>query len=347
MEDFALASHRLPDMLPRLEGAPVCILGDSMLDEYLIGDAQRISPEAPVPVVLAVEERHVLGGAANVALNIRALGGMPVLVSLCGVDERAHRLRELLEQHDITYSLLGVPNRPTTLKTRILARNQQMLRIDREDSRPPDEATQDALLERLDTVLTQQNARILILSDYGKGIISPVFMGKLRAFLAARKEPVKLLVDPKTPNFHLYADAFLLTPNLKETQEGSGLPTGTREELLEAGRKIFADLGCEHLLTTLGPDGMALFLGPERVLHIPSAARKVFDVSGAGDTVIAVVALCLAAGFPLTDACLVANQAAGIVVGKVGTASLSPAELKGAVDAGKDLSAEYWKAPVF
>ncbi len=337
-----IATHHLPKLLNRLKGARVCIVGDCMLDEYLVGDAERISPEAPVPIVLAEEEHRVLGGAGNVARNIRMLEGRPLLISVCGRDGRADMLREELEREQIDYHLSGDPERPTTLKTRVIARNQQVLRIDREDRRPVGAAIRKNVLDCLRKTLEQEPFEVLILSDYGKGLISGDFMAELAAVLAALPRSCKVLVDPKTPNFPLYTNAFLMTPNRKETHEASGLPVESRDELLAAGRKVFADLACQHLLTTLGPNGMALFLDPATVVHIPSAARRVFDVTGAGDTVIAVVAQCLAAGLSLLDSCLIANQAAGLVVGQVGAATVTPEELREAVLASESLELEYW-----
>jgi len=319
-----------------------------MLDEYLLGDAERISPEAPIPVVLAAEERILLGGGGIMEKNNSALGGKPLLISLCGSDARADLLRMELERERIEYFLTEDSSRPTTLKTRIIARNQQLLRIDREAATPASQAITERILHSVHQVLTSGEGApitVLILSDYGKGLITHELMGGLTALLHRLPQECLLLVDPKTPNYPLYVNAFLLTPNLKETREASGMPTDSREQLLAAGQKIMKDLQSSCLLTTLGANGMALFQNNGLVVHIPSAARKVFDVTGAGDTVIATVGLGLAAGLSLLDACLIANHAAGVVVGQVGAASVTPAELEHALLTSENRELETWAEP--
>lgn len=318
---YALDSSRLLANAARLPGVRVLIVGDVMLDEYLFGDAERISPEAPIPVVHVAESRTLVGGAGNVARNIRSLGGEVALIGVCGVDAGAARLKELLFADGVTAMLQHEESRPTTLKTRILARQQQMLRVDRESSSPLESAARDGVLAMLAEAMPQYD--VMVISDYGKGLVSGPFMEGLRALAGTMKRPPRILVDPKVPNLPLYAGVDLLTPNAKETSEGTNLPVGSPEDILAAGRALMRRLGPRHLLTTLGARGMALFAGPEEVWHIPTMAREVFDVTGAGDTVIATVALALASGMELTDACLLANYAAGIVVGEVGAATTS------------------------
>lgn len=311
-----------------LTGKRVLVVGDLMLDAYLFGDAERISPEAPVPVVRIETERHLLGGAGNVARNIAALGGAVSLVGVVGEDNEGDRLERLLENEGIASRVVRLPDRPTTIKTRVMARRQQMLRLDREHTAPLDSTALDAVFRRLDEVLEQH--AVVILSDYSKGLVSPLFMERLRHRLRGL-EGVRLLVDPKPANAALYGGAFLLTPNTKETGECAGLPVRDRGEILAAGRRLLHRTGCEHLLTTLGADGMALFLRDEEVWHIPTTARDVFDVTGAGDTVIAALALALAAGWPLLDASILANYAAGLVVARVGAATVTQQELTHAI----------------
>ena len=316
-----------PDVVGGLAGKRVLVVGDIMLDAYLIGDADRISPEAPVPVVRIEKERYLLGGAGNVARNIVALGGVATLAGVMGKDASADRIRGLVRDEGICGAFVALPQRPTTVKTRVMARRQQMLRLDSEDASPLSSADQEALL----SVITEQLPAhdVVILSDYSKGIVSLSFMSRLRGLLAASPHQVKVLIDPKPSNVGLYGGSFLLTPNTKET--GAGMPVRSREEILAAGRAILEKVGCPHLLTTLGSDGMALFSGPSEVWHVPTMAQDVFDVTGAGDTVIATLGLGLAAGLPLLASCVLANYAAGLVVAQVGAAVASPDALREAI----------------
>ena len=318
-----------PEAVERLAGKRVLVVGDIMLDAYLMGDADRISPEAPVPVVRIESERYLLGGAGNVARNIAALGGVATLAGAVGEDGSASQVRSLVNAEGIRSALIPFSGRPTTVKTSIIARRQQMLRLDQEDARPFSAAEQEAVLDVLAAELADHD--VVILSDYNKGLVSAPFMARFRALLAGCGHPVKVLVDPKPGNAALYGGSYLLTPNTKETGECAGLPVRNREEILAAGRAILEKVGCPYLLTTLGPDGMALFSGPD-VWHVPTMAQDVFDVTGAGDTVIASVGLGLAAGLELLSACVLANYAAGLVVAQVGAAVASPQALRQVID---------------
>ena len=315
----------LISVVPQLAGKRVLVVGDVMLDTYLTGDAERLSPEAPVPVVRVMDEELVLGGAGNVARNIIALGGHPTLIGQIGCDPEASKLRSVLAQHAIAHDLSISPRRPTTIKTRVLARRQQMLRLDREDASPFTPEERNALLAILEPHLATHD--VIILSDYAKGFMSEPFMNELHRRLALQHAHPIILVDPKPANVACYTGVTLLTPNAKETGECSGMPAGNKEEILAAGRAILARTASPHLLTTLGPDGMALFVSPDEVWHIPTVARDVFDVTGAGDTVIATLALGLAAGQELLASCMLANYAAGLVVARVGADTASPEEL--------------------
>ena len=319
----------LTTVVPQLADKRVLVVGDVMLDTYLTGDAERLSPEAPVPVVHVLDEKLVLGGAGNVARNIIALGGRPTLIGQVGHDPEADKLRAVLEQHAIAHDLSISPCRPTTIKTRVLARRQQMLRLDREDASPFTPEERNALLAVLEPHLATHD--VIILSDYAKGFMSASFMAELHRLLALRHIRPTILVDPKPANVACYTGVTLLTPNTKETGECAGMPVGNRQEILAAGRAILARTASPHLLTTLGPDGMALFVSSEEVWHIPTVARDVFDVTGAGDTVIATLALGLAAKQGLFASCVLANYAAGLVVARVGAATASPKELVGAL----------------
>ena len=305
--------------------ARILIVGDVMLDEYLIGDADRISPEAPVPVVRIEGEKRLVGGAGNVARNVTALGGRAVLVGVRGDDATGQIMRECLTQERITHSLLSLKNRPTTTKTRILARQQQVLRFDKEDVGPFSAEETASLLKLTAEHLAECDA--LILSDYGKGLVSQSMVEGLHSLLQKSGRSIPVLVDPKPQNIQLYKGVSLLTPNAKETSEATLLPVKTPQDIVLAGQSLIKRLGCAHLVTTLGSRGMAVFEDSGTVWHIPTAARQVFDVTGAGDTVIATIAMGLATGLSLVPACLLANYAAGIVVAQVGAATTTPKQL--------------------
>ncbi len=316
---------RLQSRVEALSRGRVLIVGDALLDEYLLGDASRISPEAPVPVVLVEEKRFFAGGAGNVARNIKALGGDARLIACVGDDQDSVKLRSVLAEEKVDCALLTVPGRPTTVKTRVVARQQQMLRIDREDASPLQGEAQSGLMAEVERALPDFD--VVVVSDYGKGVVTQSFMDGLKILCANSRHFPRILVDPKSPNFPSYAGAFLLTPNAKESSEAAGLPAGTDAEIVKAGQTILEKLQIRHLLSTLGPRGMALFLSRDEIWHIPTTARKVYDVTGAGDTVIATTALALAAGLDLMDACVLANYAAGIVVGEPGAATASGRQL--------------------
>jgi rfaE bifunctional protein kinase chain/domain len=328
------------DLAARLRDKRVLIVGDVMLDQYLIGDTERISPEAPVPVIRLEQEHCYLGGAGNVARNVTALGGRASLVGIAGDDDAGRMLQDILRQEAIHAYVPACPGRVTTLKTRVLARNQQMLRLDRERSCPLKPEEERRLLDSL--VPLAEEHEVLILSDYGKGLVSLSFMEALRARLALLPRSPLVLVDPRPQHLLLYQGAFLLTPNLKESADAVHMPTRSQDEILAAGRALMARSGVRHLLMTLGAQGLALFLATDEVWRLPTSAQAVFDVSGAGDTVIGAVALGVAAGMPLLPACMLANFAAGIVVAKVGTATATAEELVDAVNMWPVPDLEKW-----
>lgn len=303
----------------------IVVLGDIMLDGYIRGSVSRISPEAPVPVLRFVEESETAGGAANVALNLRALGAEPFLIGVVGHDDTAQRLSGLLGQQGIAADLVPSSDRPTTIKTRIqAAQRQQMLRIDREVTGPVPAAVEEALVRRVGAAL--EGARALILSDYGKGCLTDGVLAG--AIAAARAAGVPVLVDPKRPDFTAYAGASYIKPNLSELAAASGLDCSTDAAAALAARSLVARTGASILLTR-SERGMTLYAvdGTEEV-SLPTAAREVFDVSGAGDTVIAAFALALTGEAGVRQAMRVANIAAGIVVSKAGTATVSRAEVE-------------------
>jgi rfaE bifunctional protein kinase chain/domain len=326
-------------MVADLRGKRVLVIGDVMLDTYLAGDADRISPEAPVPVVRVEQESHLLGGAGNVAANIAAMGGLATIIGVIGKDRAADTLLDLFQARGIRTALTRL-NRGTTVKTRVLARRQQMLRLDHECADPLAPVERAALIESVRAEAARHQA--IILSDYAKGLFDAAFMADFDAVIGGMPQVPAVLADPKPQHFSLYAHSALLTPNLKETGEAVHLPVHSRAEIIAAGREVLRRIGCRHLLSTLGPQGMALFLSANEIWHIPSAALDVFDVTGAGDTVIATIGLATAAGLPLLDACILANCAAGVVVGKVGAATAGPDELASALAASRHITPERW-----
>ena len=314
-------------LLQRIAGRKVAVLGDVMLDEYLFGEVSRISPEAPVPIVRVVREQAVLGGAANVAANLKALGAEPLLIGTLQKDVAGDRLLGLLGRLGISISGLVLDtSRPTIIKTRVVGQQQQMLRIDREESGPPESAVLMGLRTRLEQALDEASA--LIVSDYAKGVVNVPVMEAVRSICAAKGLP--WIVDPKPAHKALYQGATLMTPNTKEASELAQQPAKSDADVADAGRAILAELGLRGLLVTRSERGMALFApGGDHAAPwmVPTEAREVFDVSGAGDTVIAAFSAAVAAGADWREAAMLANAAAGVVVAKVGTATVTPAEL--------------------
>lgn len=314
-----MITQGLDRLLMEMAGKRVMIVGDVMLDHYTFGTVSRISPEAPVPVVEVIDEQYLLGGAGNVARNIVALGGQATMVGLIGDDRDGDVLGALLAESSVNCALVHDNQRRTTRKTRIIAQNQQIVRVDREHTAPLDESVVGALLEII--AKHGQEHDIVIVSDYGKGVITRLIMDALRSLKGLGGSRPRILVDPKPQNYDLYHEVDILTPNAKEAGEGAGIACSGPEGPAKVGQALFKRLRCKDLLITLGAQGMALFEGPDKASQIPTFARKVFDVTGAGDTVIATLALALAAGATLLDAAVLANHAAGIVVGQVGAAT--------------------------
>ena len=313
----------LPDLLAAIEKKRILVIGDVMLDKYVWGDASRLSPEAPVPVVRVDRETAVAGGAANVAFNLAALGASADLFGRLGEDADGRRLRALLEGGRVSLLPGAVsPAVPTIVKTRVVCRRQQICRLDQE-AEPGAYALSDADLAALAPAAARADA--ILLSDYAKGMLSPA---SIRAILALPGRAKIVTLDPKPRAGVDYAGVTLMTPNRAEALRLAGLEDAPGPFPAEAVcAAIHARFAPEHLVVTLGPDGMLLSEGGRPLERIPTFAREVFDVSGAGDTVIAALTLALAAGLPLPDAARFANVAAGVVVGKLGTAVATPAEL--------------------
>jgi rfaE bifunctional protein kinase chain/domain len=327
--------------LAKLSGSQVLVVGDLMLDHYLVGTVDRISPEAPVPVVAVQSEHLLLGGAGNVALNIARLGGSPHLIGVTGSDDNAENLRQLVALENLEGDIVSVDDRPTTIKTRIIAQNQQVARVDKEVSRPLDIQQSQGVLDAIAEIIDEYE--VIILSDYGKGLVTIEFMDAFRNLVLSQERPPKVLVDPKLKNFNLYKGAYCVTPNSKEALEASHrLSFESRVDVLRTGASIFRQLACEHVLITLGPNGMALFETPSEVYHFPTVAKRVFDVTGAGDTVIATLGISLAAGLDLLTASLLANYAAGNVIAEVGTATTTQEALARAIRYGHTPEIVSW-----
>ena len=324
----ALRRSRAARLLAAMRDTRVAVVGDVMLDEFLWGRVARISPEAPVPVVELASQSFHLGGAANVAANVRSLGGRSAVAGVIGRDAAGDRLKGALARAGVEDALAADEGgRPTTHKMRIIAHSQQVVRADREDARALAPAVAAALAEAMRRAA--RGAGAIILSDYQKGVVSRSFMKAVLA--AAKREGAPLFVDPKVRNFALYRGASVVTPNQAEAEQATGVKIRDAADLEAAGRKILKTLRCRAALVTRGEHGMALFQDGRRPVSIPTAAREVFDVTGAGDTVIATLALATAAGASLEEAAMLANYAAGVVVGKVGTATVTPEEVLAAI----------------
>jgi rfaE bifunctional protein kinase chain/domain len=301
------------------------VIGDLMLDHYIWGTVSRISPEAPVPVVQVARETEMPGGAGNVAVNMAALGAEVHIVGLLGEDTAADRLLSLFQRGPIrTEATVRTPERPTIVKTRIIAHHQQVVRVDREVRGEFGHHLRDQIWSHVERLLPEMHA--VVLSDYAKGVITPFLIHHLIPL--ARKLRIPVTVDPKVENFHLYKQVTCVTPNTQEAMESAGVRTLRDDKDMEKlGQGLLKKIDAESVLITRGEHGMSLFEKKKPAYHIPTRAREVFDVTGAGDTVIGTLTLALAAGAPLKVAAELANYAAGIVVAKLGTASVTGPEL--------------------
>jgi D-glycero-beta-D-manno-heptose-7-phosphate kinase len=316
--------RRLVRCFNRFGDTRLLVVGDLMLDHYIWGRVDRISPEAPVPVVAVSNESVHLGGAANVAQNAVSLGGKVELCGIVGRDDFGGRiLRELKRLRIRTEGILVDRDRPTTKKTRVIAHNQQVVRFDREERLEISEKLRDSLLAFIGRKIRQVDG--VVISDYAKGVITPELMQELIGL--AQQHRVRVIVDPKVSHMSFYKGVQVITPNTFEAYAAAGVDPGSGNDLLRAGRILLGRMGCEAVLITRGEQGMTLFESNGRVTHIPTVAREVYDVTGAGDTVIATLAMGLCAGAGMREAALLANYAAGIVVGIVGTSTVPRARL--------------------
>ena len=317
--------NRVQEILHQFSNCRLVVLGDLMLDEFIWGEVRRISPEAPVPVVEVKRESWHPGGAGNVVSNLLELGARALPIGVIGDDSAGQLLRrKFAECGAETDSLIVDASRPTTRKTRIVAHSQQMVRADREDRSPINAEIEERVFAAVQFAIADSDA--LIISDYDKGLLTPRLLEMVIAWAHERGKIVCL--DPKIKNFLSYRQVDVITPNQPEAERASGVEIVDDASLLTAAQRIREVLDCVNVLITRGEHGMSLFDAQNKLINIPTVAREVYDVTGAGDTVIATLALAMAAGANVYEAAIIANHAAGIVVGKVGTATVSFNELE-------------------
>lgn len=307
-----ITKERASKLISQFSDVSIAIIGDIILDKYIWGEVERISPEAPVPVVEVKKETVSLGGASNVANNISSLDAKAYMIGIIGNDESGKTVESLLISKNIEPLLVKTKERPTIEKTRVIAVSQQLLRIDREDKSKISTDIENKIIDQIDKIKNKVNA--FIVSDYGKGVVTQKIMEKIR------ESGKMVFVDPKPSNFNLYKNIAVMTPNKKEAYESIKADKNLSVE--EVGKEIMSQLNLEQLLITLGADGMALF-EKDKIIKIPAKAKKVFDVTGAGDTVISVLALAKVVGGSWEESASLANYAAGYVVGEIGTATVS------------------------
>ncbi|MCB4792491.1 MAG: D-glycero-beta-D-manno-heptose-7-phosphate kinase [Elusimicrobia bacterium] len=321
--------NRLIKFIPEFKKQKILVIGDLMVDKFVWGKVTRISPEAPVPVVLIDKETYALGGAGNVANNLRSLGSEVFLFGVIGKDSVGDDLKKDFIKNSINIKgIISDDFRPTSIKTRIIAAHQQVVRVDKELKGELDQRLNDELISRLETIISMIDA--IIISDYGKGVINKTVLKKTISL--AHKCRIPVTVDPKIEHFLSYKKVTCITPNQAEAIAGMRYKEVTKDrDILDLGNKILRKLQSETVLITLGEKGMTLFEHGNRITHIPTRAKEVFDVTGAGDTVIATFTLAIASGANFREAAEIANFAAGLVVAKLGTATVTPEELKLAI----------------
>jgi len=316
-------TDKLNDLIHQFKNRRVIVLGDLMLDRYIWGDVSRISPEAPVPVVEVRRSSLSLGGAGNVGQNLESLGASPVLVGVIGEDEEGDWVKRHVGE---TRGVFIDPGRPTTVKMRIIAHHQQIVRVDQEKSKPIEPEIED----RIAAFVQSDRCEGLIVSDYHKGVLTRRLMERLLPWAKERRIPV--FVDPKVENFGDYSPVTLISPNHQEAARFLRHPCDSDSDVERAGAEILERVSALYLIIKRGERGMSVFEKNKKAVHLPTTAREVFDVTGAGDTVIATAALALLAGATIREAAVMANAAAGIVVGKIGTATCSNEELRLALE---------------
>ena len=314
--------------LEDIQGKKVLVVGDLMIDQYIWGDVSRMSPEAPVPVVGVNQETLRLGGAANVANNILSLGGGVEVCGLVGDDQMGRWLAQDLKKRGIgARGIILSQDRPTTVKTRVIAHSQQVVRFDREVTHLLTRDEEKTIAGSIQSFLKECGA--IVISDYAKGTITPTLIREI--VIMADEAGLPVAVDPKVKHFATYRGVTVLTPNLLEAAAGSGVLIDSIDALIEAGREIIRKLDCKFLVITRGDQGMTLFKGADDWVHIPAVGREVYDVTGAGDTVVATLALALASGLDMEDSAWLANIAAGVVVNEVGTVPITLDQMRARV----------------
>ena len=317
-------SQELHDLMSRLDEPTILVVGDLILDRYLFGHVDRLSPEAPVPVLDYQRDDYVLGGAANVAHNIATMGGKAIVAGAMGNDQQKETFLSLLQEAGICVSgVVTDESRPTIVKTRVIGGNQQLVRVDREKRHNLAGKAFDELKTFLQNSISKVSA--IVISDYGKGVITTETLEFIREL--TKESDVPVIVDPKDTHFSNYRQFTVITPNINEASLGAGFKIKDEETLLQAGKQLVTSLDCSAILITRGAEGMSLFRKDKDVLAIPTRARDVFDVTGAGDTVVAMLALSLASGLSMVEAAHLANWTAGVVVAKHGTATSTRDEL--------------------
>jgi len=319
-------------ILNEFKNNKILVIRDLILDHYILGKVTRISPEAPVPVVEVTDENFLLGGASNVANNIVSLGGHATIVGAAGNDRAGEALMRMLGEKGVQCDGVFFSPRPTTVKTRVIAHNQQVVRFDRENKDKVDGKVFRELLEYIRSAV--QNNDAVIISDYKKGVVSSELVKE--ALKNSRPGNIFVSVDPKVGHFHCYKNVSLVTPNVMEASIASGLEIKDEKSLINAGRALLRKIPCDAVLITRGEHGMSLFRKNKKEVHIPTVAKNVYDVTGAGDTVIAAFTIAYAAGASMEEAAVIANHAAGIVVGEVGTAVATLDQLRRSLRLNRD-----------
>jgi rfaE bifunctional protein kinase chain/domain len=319
-----ITENLLKDILSKFSNKKMLIVGDIMLDNYIIGDVDRISPEAPVQVVKVEKEEFRLGGAANVANNIKSLGGVPILVGRVGNDSAGKQILSISDEEGIsTQGIFINDSYPTTRKSRVIARHQHLLRIDFEDTNNMSHTFEQKIMEYIARVMPEVDG--VILQDYNKGMLSQSLISYI--IKLANKHKKVIGVDPKAQNFFEYKDVTLFKPNMREISQNLNVAIQHNDELVYAARKLQKKLSCKYLVVTLGERGAFVYQHDGNYWQIPTFSQEIYDVSGAGDTVISTLMLCLASGADIKTAAIIANHSAGVVCGKVGVATASKDEI--------------------
>jgi len=318
---------RAKDIVERFKDLKILVIGDAMLDRYIIGKVSRISPEAPVPVVEIQREEAKGGGASNVFLNLKALGAHPTILSVIGKDQEGEELKRILGSDGVF--LFQDSSRPTTVKTRVIAHHQQVVRMDREISTKISDETVDKLLNLVDI----KSFDGILISDYNKGVITDTLMEGIKA---GKKGTAKIFVDPKVENILLYKNVNLISPNHGEAERITGVKMRKDQDFLEGARKIKEMLNCQYVVITRGEEGMTYLDENNKGGHLPTKARDVYDVTGAGDTVISILSLSILAGADIREACELSNYGASVAVSRLGTTAVTYSELLKAVERDSD-----------